>query len=208
MKPAPGLFVRIAGDVRGPYGVDQLRQLAEVEVIAPATEAAFSAAGPWARLETMVEVAVVFPPRAKLDFKPTEFAVENRDSAPEVNLRDLIASANGPSPPAVAAGMGSRIAAADAAQKSVPPNEVAEIVRDVGRREAQFAPPLPPPKPWRPSRRLKFCVVLAIAGNATLAAILTIYGAWHDEMSMTMLAAWAVLYNGGVTMVYFGMPRE
>ena len=208
MKPAPGLFVRIAGDVRGPYGVDQLRQLAEVEVITPATEAALSAAGPWARLETMIEVAAVFPPRAKLGFKPAEFAVDNRESAPEVNLRDLIASANGPSPPAVAAGMGARIAAGDAEKKQKSPNEVAEFVRDVQRREAQFAPPLPPPKPWRPSRRLKFCVVLALAGNATLAAIPAIYGALHDEMSMTLLAAWAVLYNGGVTMVYFGMPRE
>ena len=208
MNPAPGLFVRIGGEVRGPYGREQLRQLAEVEVIAPATEAATVVAGPWAKLETMVERAAVFPPRVELGFKPTEFAVDNNDSTPSVNLRDLIAAADGPLPPAVAAEAKARIAAAEALKQAAAPNEVAAMVRDVQQREAQFAPPLPPPKPWRPSRRLKFCAGLAIAGNAALAAIPLIYDARHDDMSLTILAGWAVIYNGGVTVMYFRMPRE
>lgn len=207
MNSAPSLFVRIGDEVRGPYGIEQLRQLAEVGVITPATQTAESAAGPWTKLEAMAERAVVFPPRVEIKFKAREFAVENRDAGPPLDHRDLIAAANLP-PPATAGAAAARSVAAEAAIKSGPANEVSEMVREVGRRDAEFAPPPPPPKRRGLSRRVKFVAVLAVVGNAILAAIPMAYGAMHDGQSMMIVGSWAVLYNGAMAMLYVSMPRD
>jgi hypothetical protein len=207
MKFAPGLFVQIGAEIRGPYDVEQLRQLAEVEVITPATEAAETATGPWTKLEMRTERAAVFPSRAQMKFKATEFAVKNRDSETPLDHRDMIAAANLP-PPATAGAAAERFAAAEADKKSTASDEVGEMVREVARRHADFAPPPPPPKRRRWSRRLKLVAVLAVVGNAVLAAIPVAYGAMHDGQSMMMVGGWAVLYNGAMAMLYFSMPRD
>lgn len=201
MIPTRFLFVRIGEEVRGPYNLEQLRQLAEVAVIAPATMAAESATGPWTPLSTLAESPTLFPPRTELNFKPTAFVSVNQKSAPPPDAREVIAFARSTPLPASAREI-------VVAKKSDAPNEVLAMVRDVEQRKAQFAPPPPPPPKWRPGRRLQLCVVLALAGNATLAAIAVGYGAFHDELSMTILSGWAVIYNGAVAMLFVTLPRE
>ncbi|MSU24724.1 MAG: DUF4339 domain-containing protein [Opitutus sp.] len=201
MMPLRVLFVRVGEEIRGPYHLEQLRQLAEVEVLTPRTLASESAAGPWTPLSTMAENPTLFPPRPELNFKPTNFVSLNEKSAPLPDAREVIAFAHSAPLPASAREI-------VVAKKSEAPNEVLAMVREVEHQQAQFAPPPPPPPKWRPSRRLQLCVVLAVAGNATLAAIAVGYGALHDELSMMILSAWAVLYNGGVAVLFVTLPRE
>lgn len=212
MPATADYFVRIGAEVRGPYSAGQLAALAEAGVVTPVTEAALHAAGPWRPLETHPAQAAIFPPRAVLTFKPTEFPVVNGpggpDAAPPVEIRDLIAQAAVPGrvlrpshPPELAA----HLAAQQAAGAE---NEVAAMVRDVQAREAEFAPPPPPPAPWRPSARLKWTVGLALAGNGLLAAIPTAYGAWDDPTSMLIVSGWAALWNAALAGAYFLLPRH
>lgn len=208
MKPEPGWFVRMGDEVRGPYAIAQLQQLAEVDVITPATEAAASSAGPWEKLEAMAVAAVVFPPRRNLGFKAAEFTVDNRSSAAPVDLRDVIAAANAPALPPGANRTIARVTAAESGKTPDAANEVSAMVREVGRKEAEFAPPPPPPKPRRPSRRLVFVGVLALLGNAVLVAIPVAYGALGDDLSMSIIRAWAVMFNGGLAVLYCSMPKE
>lgn len=212
MPATPDYFVRVGAEVRGPYSVGQLTALAEAGVVTPATAAAPHAEGPWSVLETHPAQATIFPPRAALNFKPTEFPTVNgpggTDMTPPVELRDIIAQAAVPGrvlrpshPPELEAHRAAQQAAgAD--------NEVAAMVRDVQAREAKFAPPPPPPGPWRPSARLKWVAALALLGNGLLAAIPTFYGAWGDWWTMLIFRGWFVLYNAALIVGYFLLPRR
>lgn len=72
--PPPRYFVRVEAEVRGPYDVDQLRQLAEVQVITPASDAARSRDGPWEKMATLADAVSIFPARAEIAFTAARFA--------------------------------------------------------------------------------------------------------------------------------------
>ena len=94
MSHPPALFLRLKNEVRGPFRKEQLRELAELWVITPATEASESAAGPWQKIQEAAGYADVFPERIQYQFKTKEFARLNLDTTPPVDHRDLIAAAN------------------------------------------------------------------------------------------------------------------
>ncbi len=199
-------FVRVGREVRGPYDVAQLRQLGDVQVITPATEAALASSGPWFKLESVAECAAIFPPRAELAL--TEAKFETTPDSPEpLDLREIIAYSNTlervlrPSHPP-------DLAAHHAAKAAADPNDVESMVRGVQAIEAQFAPPPPPPPKWRPSRRLVLIASLAFLGNTMLAAILTFYEGWRHEFSLMISAGIAVIYNGGLLIAYRTLPKE
>lgn len=206
MNPASRYFVRVGPEVRGPYEVAQLRELAEVEVITPASGAAPTRDGPWAALATVAEAADIFPPRAQLSLAAAKFA-PTPDAPEPVDLREVIARANQqervlrPSHPP-------DLEAHFAAKAAAPPNEIQAMVRDVQGREAQFAPPPPPAPPWRPSRRLVLIGTLAVIGNGMLAAILTWYEGWNHDLSIVITTGLVVVLNGGLLSAYFILPRE
>jgi len=211
METAPQkIFVRIGGALRGPFAPAQLRELAEVAVITPATEAAGTPAGPWTRLEALPWSAPLFPRRAEIGFKPAAFEKANRDSAPPVDHRELIAHANRPPPPGATERAAERQAAAgpDPARKIEAPNEVLEMVQGVARREAELAPPPILQIKRRGRRRLVHYLVLLVAGNATLAAIPWYYGGPFDEFTAPVILSWFLFYNAGLAYAMFGLvPR-
>lgn len=210
MNPTPSFFVRVGAEVRGPYDAGQLKELAEVGVISPATEAAVERVGPWETIAMHPERERIFPVRAELGFKATEFAVLNRklteDAAP-VNVQEMIAAAEVPGK--ILKPSPRQAAEAPPVEKApVTPNEVEEMVRAVREVEAKFAPPPRPPPPWRPSGRLKVCVGLALLGNGGILAIPFFYGAWADLWSMTLVKGWFVICNGGLVALYFRLPKD
>lgn len=210
MSGPANYFVRVGDDVRGPYGVEQLRDLAEVGVLTPATPAAVEKTGPWGTLEAHPAHAVIFPARAQLGFKVKEIVALNRkltEEAAPVDVKEMIAAAEVP-------GKILKLTPQQAALEAVTerpvvaPNEVEEMVRAVREVEAKFAPPPPPPPPWRPSGRFKLCAGLALLGTGGIFAIPFFYGAWADLWSMTVVKGWFVIYNGGLVVLYFRLPKD
>lgn len=70
------LFVRLNGEVRGPFTPEQLGQLAEVGAITPETEASTIAGGPSVRLKEFPACAALFPGRECLGSKAEAKAFE------------------------------------------------------------------------------------------------------------------------------------
>lgn len=210
MSAPASYFVRVGENVRGPYGVEQLRELAEVGVVTPVTEGAVGKTGPWEKLETHPAREVIFPARAQLGFKATEFAVLNRkvtEEAAPANVQEMIAAAEVPGK--ILKRTVQQAALEPPVEKApVAPNEVEEMVRAVQQVEAKFAPPPRPPPPWRPSGKLKLCVGLALLGNGVILAIPIYYGGWEDFWTMTIVRGWFVIYNGGLVAAYFQLPKD
>ncbi len=207
MNSSPRYFVRVGAEVRGPYDVAQLRQLAEVDVITPANEVASTREGPWQPAGALAQQAEIFPPRTEHAFRPTDFSVINDAATPPLDFRDIIAQAQvaGPvlrpsHPPDLAAHLAKKAAA--------EPNEVEAMVRAVQAREAQFAPP-PPPPPKRPmKRKLLLVLVVGALGNLGVIAVPTLYRAWDDRMSMLIITGWFVVLNGGLVSLYVALPDD
>ena len=91
--PPDPLFLRLTGEIRGPFGRKRLRELAETGVITPATEAAEQRDGPWQSVGDLPGGAELFPERARLQFKAREFERLNQNATPPVNHRVLVAAA-------------------------------------------------------------------------------------------------------------------
>jgi hypothetical protein len=209
MSESNGLFVRVGDEVRGPYLPVRLRDLAEAGVVTPATAAAPGRDGPWTALGEQAARAEIFPERAQLGFKPTEFPVLNRTTTEEaapLTVQEMVARAAVPGKilrperPAPTPG---------AAGATAPePNEVEAMVRAVQAIEEKFAPPPAPLPRWRPSGRLKVCGTLALLGNGVILAIPMIYGSWDDFWSMTIVRGWFAIWNGGLVAVYFNLPKN
>src|SRR5207248_2734953 len=83
-------FVRIAGAVRGPVDVDQLREMASIAVVTPETEIAPHADGPWVRLATLAICPDVFPARRAIEFRAAQFEVINENAAPTMDPQQVI----------------------------------------------------------------------------------------------------------------------
>ena len=182
-----------------------MRALAASGSIHADTEVAPAREGPWSLLITIPERAAVLPSGIALAEKPG--FVPTQDSTVPLRLDDVIASAVAPgrllrSPEALAAEV------YRAPRPGEPANEVEAMVRDVQAREAQFAPPPPPPPKRKMSRRLMLVLTLAVCGNAVLGALPFIYDASSDEWSMLVFRGWFLIYNGGLVIVYFALPKE
>ena len=94
MPPPATLFLRLGGEVRGPFGREQLRELARDGVVAPGTEAAESAAGPWTDIQQLAGWAEISPVRPQYQFKAKAFVAVNPRGEPLADHRDLIAAAH------------------------------------------------------------------------------------------------------------------
>lgn len=188
-------YVRVAGEVRGPIGLAQLRDMASVDVITSETEVAPRADGPWARLATLAICAEVFPARRVLGFKAAEFEELNRGTAPAMDPNEAIAQAN--RPPAsfrgreiVVSPLGVR-----GTRDDEPPNEVQAMVLEVEQRVAANAPPVVLPRAPGPFPRWPWFVVPSVLGSAGILCIPLLYDRRYDEMSVSILIGWVVLFN-------------
>lgn len=195
MEPSRNYVVRIAGEVRGPMGVEQMRDLASVDVVTPETEIAVDPAGPWAKIATLPIFPDVFPERRGLAFKSRQFEEINRDSTPAVDLDQAIeqsqrmpASFRGREVVVKPQGLGVTLA-------SDKPSDVLEMVLDVNRRVAANAPPPPPPPPVKSRfRRWPWFAALSLIGSGGIFSIPLLYEG-YDDWSVTILLGWACLWN-------------
>jgi hypothetical protein len=203
MEPSRHYVVRIAGEVRGPMGVEQMRDLASVDVITPETEIAPHAAGPWARIATLPVFSDVFPERRALGFKAKQFEEINHDSTPAVDFEKTIAqsrrmpaSFRGKEVIVKPQGLGVKLA-------SDQPSEVLEMVLEVNRRVAAHAPPPPPPPPV-PSRfrRWPWFAALSFAGTTGIFCIPFLYERQFDDMSVAILFGWVGMFNAAVVFLF------
>ena len=198
-------YVRVGAAIQGPYDLARLKELASTRAITPETEAALSKEGPWSLMITLPEKKEIFPAAVGLA-AGAKFAA-TADSATPVYLEDVIASSATPGPIL----RSRKELEADVyrpAKAATPQNEVEEMVRSVQAREAEFAPPVPPPPKRKLSRRLVLVLTLAVLGNAVLGVIPLVYGTTGDEFGVMILRGWFVIFNGGLVAVYFGLPKE
>jgi hypothetical protein len=202
---SPVYFVRIGAEVRGPCSLAELRALAEAAAITPETEAAPSVDGPWSLMITLPERAAIFPVRIALATKPG--FTPTSDSPTPIQLSEVIAAST-TSGPVLRTRRELEAEVYRAPPVAPRAEDVQAMVRGVQEREAAFAPP-PRPAPKRKiSRRLKFVLALAVSGNAALVAIPVTYGALHDEWAMLIFRGWFLIYNGGLVILYFALPKE
>ena len=130
--PPDPLFLRLTGEIRGPFGRKRLRELAETGVITPATEAAEQRDGPWQSVGDLPGGAELFPERARLQFKAREFEHLNQSGTLPVDHRALIAAAQGPKVPRAATAPAKR------------PGDIEEILR-LNREQAAATAVQPAP---------------------------------------------------------------
>ncbi|MGA2445487.1 MAG: hypothetical protein ABSG50_08705 [Opitutaceae bacterium] len=190
MSHQPVLFLRLNNEVRGPFGKDQLRELAELWVITPATEVSESAAGPWTRIQEAAGCADVFRERPQYQFKAKEFAKLNLDTTPPVDHRDLIAAANrgrstapGFYPPA--------------ASKS--PTTVEEVLKLNREREHAAGLDVLKPMPRVINRRRRDYLIVLIGGN------LVFYFGLNAISGPAVGGLMAFFYTIGITWVMYGV---
>ena len=188
-------FIRIAGEVRGPVGIEQLRDLGSVEVITPESLVAPSAAGPWTPIAALPICAEVFPPRRVIGFKAKEFEEINRGAAAAMNPEEAILQANQPP----SSFRGREVLVTPPGRRGTrdgePPNEVQAMVLEVGRQIAAHAPP-PAPPPRRPRfPRWRWLVFPSVFGTAGIMAIPLLYDRQYDSSSLSILIGWTGLFN-------------
>jgi hypothetical protein len=190
MSHPPALFLRLNNEVRGPFRKEQLRELAELWVITPATEASESAAGPWKKIQESAGYADVFPERTQYQFKAKEFAKLNVDTTPPVDHRDLIAAANRGSSTAP----GFRPPASSQAPATV--GEVLKLNREYERQAGlDVLKPMPPAS----KRRRNDYLMVMIGGNLFFFFVL-------NALSGPAVGALMVLfYTIGITWVMYGV---
>ena len=181
MSAPPASFVRINDAVRGPFTRDQLRTLAEVDVITPETEASAQPAGPWSKLRDAPDCAEIFPPRRQFQFKAREFENVNQPPAP---------SAAGPAPPGTPPPL-------------LPPAavDVMEIARENTRIQAGYEKPLdltPPPN----RRRRDYLLLMAVANGFFVASLILGRG---NAMVMVFSFSGIVISSAAITWVMYGV---
>lgn len=188
-------FVRIAGEVRGPLGLEQLRDLGGVEVITPESVVAPSAAGPWTPIATLPICAEVFPARRVIGFKAKEFEEINRGTAPAMDPAEATAQAN--RSPASFRGREVLVTpqGLQGTRDGEPPNDVQVMVLEVGRKIAAHAPPAPPPPRRSLIPRWRWFVIPSFVGTAGIMAIPLLYDRQYDPSSVSILIGWTVLFN-------------
>jgi hypothetical protein len=196
MEPPRPYFVRIAGQVRGPIGVEQLREMGTIDVVTPETEIASSAEGPWVRLATLAICPEVFPARRAIAFKAAQFEAISLGAAPPMDPQQAIEQAL--HSPAALRGRELFVPPHLARRQldSDPLNDVQEMVLEVGRRVAANAPEVVLPLP--PSRlpRWPWFAALSVVGSIAIMCIPFLYDRKYDVMSTSILGCWTVMFNG------------
>ncbi len=203
-NPESQLFVRIAGETRGPYNLSQLQQLAQVAVVLPATPASLAASGPWLTLGDLEQAGLIFSARTKLNFKNAP-AEPPTAELPLEHTRDWAELAERPLRPMVAAAL-ARLPAATS-RTALENNEILQMVTAVAELEADHAPALPRRKKRGLSTTFKVLFCAAVMGDLVLYAIPAHYDSLHDSLSMMIIGGWAVLYNGGMVYLYVLISR-
>ena len=189
-------FVRIGGQVRGPVRVDQLREMGGIDVITPESEVAPGADGPWTRLATLPICPEVFPARRGIGFKAAKFEEINQGSAPAMNPAEAIEqSLRSP-----ASFRGREVVVTPQVLRGTrdgdPPNDVQEMVLEVGRRVAAHAPVVVPAPPPQRFPRWRWFVTASLLGSAGIMCIPLLYDRKYDAMSTSILGCWTVMFNG------------
>lgn len=196
MEPKRIHFVRVAGEVRGPLALEHLRDLAEAGVLTADAEIAASAGGPWAVLGTVPLCMEVFPARRVLNFRAAEFATVSDAATPAMAPDEVIAQAN--RPPATFRGR--EVVVTPQVWRGTldhePPNEVQQIVQDVGRRVAAHAPPMVLPPLPSPFPRWRWFLTAGVLGSASILSIPLFYERNYDATTVAVLLGWVVLYDG------------
>ena len=143
---SPSFFVRFAEGVRGPMAAEHLRDLAGAGFVTRDTEVAPAANGPWTRLAAHAIYAEVFPERRGIAFKAAQFDQVADRTAPALDPDRVLLEAN--SPPASFRGREILVTpqGVRGTGDGEAPNEVQQMVQEVGRRVAAHA---------RRSRRLR-----------------------------------------------------
>jgi hypothetical protein len=204
MEPPRLYFARLAGGVRGPFAAEHLRDLGEVQQLTAETEIATHPAGPWTPLGALPSLcAEVFPARRVLGFKSdAAFETLNADATPAVTIDEINAAAER----IPASFRGREVVVTPQTLRGTrdgePPNEVQQMVQEVGRRVAAHAPPeiLPPPPPRFP--RWRWFLALGVLGTAGILCIPRFYpDRKSDEFTFSILAGWIVLYDGFLVFV-------
>jgi len=156
MSALPPLYVRLQGEVRGPFGAERLAELAQAEVVTPATDAAPAADGPWAPLGGREDCAALFPARPAVRFRAKDFTPVNRPAGAPVDVADWFATARGPDAPRTPP---------EAPAVSADLRAILEVNR--ARERAAGLDHLPPPPP-RPNRRRRDYCLIVIGGNLVI----------------------------------------
>ena len=188
MPPPPPdiLFLRLTGEIRGPFGRQRLRELAETGVITPATEAAEQRDGPWQSVGDLPGGAELFPERARLQFKAREFEHLNQSGTLPVDHRALIAAAQGPKVPRAATAPAKR------------PGDIEEILRLNREREKEAGLDQLKPQPRRPNRRRRDYLFLMTAVNGFFAW--SLFGGWGNPV---FSIAGIVIFSIGITWIMY-----
>lgn len=189
-------FVRIAGAVRGPVSVAQLREMAGIAVVAPDTDVAAHADGPWVKLATLAIALEVFPARRAVEFKPTQFEEINRAGPAAMDPAEAIEQALRPPKSfrgreVVVAPLGLR-----GKRDGEPLSDVQEMVLEVGRRVAAHAPPAAMPRPPPRFRHWPWFAAASVLGTTAILCVPLCYGRKYDAMSVSILGGWGVMFNG------------
>lgn len=193
MDNPPSTFLRLQGALRGPFTVDQLRELADGGAITPGTEAATDQTGPWAPLETLPQSAGLFRAPQQFQFKVREIEKVNQQAHPPVDHHELIAAANRPLTP-------------PSGTPPVPqPNDVVQILQSVARKQAVHEAPMEIKR--RSNRRLRDYLLLMIPLNAFLITVLVWTGLGNPGMFVSLSAAIGVLNAGLAWLMFSVMDR-
>ena len=185
MGASSSIYIRLNGEQRGPFGLEQLRELAEAGVVTPQSEASTQAAGPWTRLQDLPGCTGIFPERRQFQFKAREFEPVNRADAIPVDHRELIAAANrGRNPPLPG-------------KPPTTPNDVIEILQENTRVQLRHERPVDPTRP--PNRRRRDYLLVMTVVNGCFAASLFLGGGGIFALSGMVIA------SSGITWVMFGV---
>jgi hypothetical protein len=195
--PAPlPHFVRLNGEIRGPFTPEQLGQLAEVGAITPDTEASTTAGGPSVRLEEFPACAALFPWRERPGSKAGSktFEMVNGPTGQPVELRELVAIANRPPP------------STDSMPVPMIPqsDEVVGILRDNERVQAQYEKPMDLAR--RPNRRLQdYLILMTVVNGFFVGAIILTRG---SSIVLGFSIGGIAVFSSAITWTMFGVMNR
>jgi hypothetical protein len=186
-----GLFLRMPDGLRGPFGLDTLRELAADGVISPETIVGDSEEGPWIALGRYEIADELFKARRVFGFKDSEFVRANTQDSQPVDHNDLIWFAN------------QRLPAQkqEEPQAERPPNDVQELVRSTTAANAAREPPMVFVK--RQDRRRRDFIYLIAVGDGVGAVLLFVVR--NEPLPMVLVAGCMGIYTTVVTWILFGV---
>lgn len=188
MDPTLPVHLRWQGKVVGPFSAEQLRELIPTGAVTPESEVAPEPEGPWARLDTLPLGRLLWP---AVNFKIPAYERANTADTPPIDLRDVIAAANGPAsqtpptPPAPAQPV--------SAEHDVPSLLRANQAADEQRGHFTLAP-----KPRRRSRRRRdYAILLLVAGIPLFLLIFLhpVQDAWARTHGLRILGEGGAIFS-------------